>query len=249
MNFLSLLKRRIIYNLKKKINVDCDFFISKSIDELFFYYGSDKSNKFKYTNKSGHGYSKFYEKYLKKIKNKKLNILEIGSYSGSSAAAFKKYFPKSKIYCFDINISNFKYFSKDIKVFGLDIKNKNSINKTLKKIIKNNNSEYFDLIVDDGSHNLSDMLFAFKSLFKHLSKDGFYVIEDYMLPNKYKYNRDIKDILIDKMLSHLIKKKLFNSKTLNKMDQINFHKKIKKIYIGKGKLIDSNICFIKKKSK
>ena len=45
-----------------------------------------KSNK-------GHGYSIFYEKKLEKFKNKKINILEIGSYAGASAAAFAKYFP------------------------------------------------------------------------------------------------------------------------------------------------------------
>ena len=245
MNFLSLFKRKIIFNFKRKINIDLDA-VSDNLDQLFFNYGSDKSNKFKYTNKSGHGYSKYYEKYLKKKKNKKLNILEIGSYSGASAAAFKKYFPKSKIYCFDINISNFKYFSKDIKVFGLDIKNEISIHKILKKLTKGKKLEYFDLIIDDGSHNLSDILFAFKYLFKHLKKDGFYIIEDYMLPNLYKYNRDINDILVDDMLKHLIKKKTFNSNIINETDQIFFQKKIEKIYLEKGRLKESNICFIKK---
>ena len=79
MNFLSLFKRKIIFNFKRKINIDLDA-VSDNLDQLFFNYGSDKSNKFKYTNKSGHGYFKYYEKYLKKKKNKKLNILEIGSY-------------------------------------------------------------------------------------------------------------------------------------------------------------------------
>lgn len=246
MNFLSLFKRKIIYNFKKKINIDQDSFISNNLDQLLFYYGSDKSNRFKYQNKSGHGYSKFYEKYLKKKKKKRLNILEIGSYSGASAAAFKKYFSNSKIYCFDINISNFKYYSKDIKVFGLDINNKISIDKIFKKLTKGKKLEYFDLIIDDGSHNLSDILFAFKYLFKYLRKDGFYIIEDYMLPNKYKHNRDVEDILVNNMLKYLIKKKIFNSNILSKKDQIFFHKKIKKIYLEKGRLKESNICFIKR---
>ena len=246
MNFLSLLKRKIIFNFKKKINIDQDSFISNDLDQLFFHYGSDKSNKFKHTNKSGHGYSKFYKKYLKKKKNKRLNILEIGSYSGASAAAFKKYFSKSKIYCFDINISNFKYHSKDITVFGLDIKNKVSIDKILKKIVKRRKLEYFDFIIDDGSHNLSDMLFAFKYLFKKLKKNGFYIIEDYKLPNLYKYNRDVDDILVDNMLKYLINKKTFNSNIISEADQIFFKKKIKKIYLEKGRLKESNICFIKK---
>ena len=33
-------------------------------------------------------------------------------------------FQKSKIFCFDINISNFKFTSKQISVYGIDIKNK-----------------------------------------------------------------------------------------------------------------------------
>ena len=67
-----------------------------------------------------------------------------------------------------------------------------------------------------------------------------------MLPNLYKYNRDINDILVDDMLKHLIKKKTFNSNIINETDQIFFQKKIEKIYLEKGRLKESNICFIKK---
>ena len=79
---------------------------------LFHYYGSDKANIFKKNNKKGHGFSKFYEKHFKKFEKKNINILEIGSYAGASAAAFLKYFQNSKVFCFDINISNFKYSFK-----------------------------------------------------------------------------------------------------------------------------------------
>lgn len=246
MNFFSLFKRKLVYKFKKKINLDFDNINLDSLDKLFNHYGSDKANIFKENDKIGHGYSKFYEKKLEKFKDKQINILEIGSYSGASAAAFIKHFPNSKVFCFDINISNFKYYSKDIKVFGLDINNKISIDKIFKKLTKGKKLEYFDLIIDDGSHNLSDILFAFKYLFKYLRKDGFYIIEDYMLPNKYKHNRDVEDILVNNMLKYLIKKKIFNSNILSKKDQIFFHKKIKKIYLEKGRLKESNICFIKR---
>ena len=46
-----------------------------------------------------------------------------------SAAAFVKYLPNANIYCFDINISNFKYKSKNIHVFGVDIKDEEKIKK------------------------------------------------------------------------------------------------------------------------
>ena len=123
MNFFSLFKRNLIYKFKKKISIDKDNIIPKSIDYLFHEYGSDKANIFKLNQKLGHGFSIFYEKKLEKYKDKKINILEIGSYAGASAAAFVKYFPNSKVYCFDVNISNFKYKSKNIDVFGIDINN------------------------------------------------------------------------------------------------------------------------------
>ena len=72
----------------------------------------------------GHGFSKFYENHLEIFKNKKIKILEIGSYSGASAAAFVKYFPNSEIYCLDINLLNFKYSSKKIYPFGIRFFNK-----------------------------------------------------------------------------------------------------------------------------
>ena len=53
MNFFSLFKRKLIYNLKKKISVDKDELNLNSLDALFHHYGSDKANIFKSTNKKG----------------------------------------------------------------------------------------------------------------------------------------------------------------------------------------------------
>ena len=105
---------------------------SDSLDKLFHYYGSDKANIFKKTQSKGHGYSIYYNKKLEEFKNKRINILEIGSYAGASAAAFIKYFSNSNVFCFDINISNFEYKSKKIHVFGLDIKNEKKNKKSFK---------------------------------------------------------------------------------------------------------------------
>ena len=67
-----------------------------------------------------------------------------------------------------------------------------------------------------------------------------------MFPNYYEYNRDVKDVFVDKMISYLLKKKYFKSNIINKNDQIYFHKNIKSIYREGGRLKDSNICFIRK---
>ena len=247
MNFLSLFKRKLIFKLKKKINIDNQTVDNNSLDNLLQFFGSDKANKFlKNKNSQGHGYSDHYTNELKNLKEKKMNILEIGSYSGASAAAFTKFFFNSKIFCFDINISNFKYSSKNIEVYGLDINNQKDLQKVLKKIFSTHNFKNFDLIIDDGSHNLSDILFSFNFFFKYLNKKGFFILEDYKLPNYYDYNKNVDDILIDELIKKLQLKKKFNSSIINEKDQIYLINNIKRIKIYKGNLVDSDICFIQK---
>ena len=246
MNFFSLFKRNLIFKFKKKIPIDDDSIISKSLDYLFHEYGSDKANVFKLNQQPGHGYSIYYEKKLEPYKNKNLNILEIGSYAGASAAAFTKYLPKSKVYCFDVNISNFKYKSKNIYVYGIDINNSKKVVKTLNKIFLEQNFNQFDLIIDDGSHNLSDILRSLKIFFKYVKKKGLYIIEDYKHPNYYKYNRNIDHLLVDQIFESLNRKKFFNSNILNDNDQKELINSIKRIETFKGNLNDSDISFITK---
>jgi len=247
LNLFSLFKRNLIYKFKKKTSIDIDNIKFNSLDELFHHYGSDKANIFKLNNKSGHGFSRFYEKNFMKFKDKKINILEIGSYAGGSAAAFVKYFPNINIFCFDINISNFKYKSKNIHVFGIDINNEKKIIKILESIFLQYNFDGFDFIIDDGSHNLSDILNGLKFFFKHLKSNGIYIIEDFKHPNYYTYNRNINHIFIDELLNNLQNKKISTSNVFAKNDQIYLINQIEKIESYRGNLDDSDIVFINKK--
>ena len=117
------------------------------------------------------------KKPIKKVtvKQDKIKVLEIGSYAGASAAAFAKYFKNASIFCLDINISNFIYSSKRIQVYGLDINNEKQLNKILKKISLETDSNFFDIIIDDGSHYLSDILFSLKFLFRYINRGGLYI--------------------------------------------------------------------------
>jgi len=246
LNFFSLFKRNLIYKLKKKVSIDTDQINFENLDNLFHYYGSDKANFFKLTNKAGHGFSKFYEKKLEKYKEKKINILEIGSYAGASAAAFAKYLPNSKIFCFDINISNFKYKSKNIHVFGVDINNKKKIQTILTSIFSQHNFNEFDLIIDDGSHNLSDLLISFKLFFKILKSGGLFIIEDLKHPNYYEYNKDINHIFMNDFLNNLSSKKKTLSNIFNEKEQEELMNTIEKVENFKGNLDSSDISFITK---
>ena len=132
MNFFSLFKRKLIYKFKKKTLIDNDNLNSDSLDYLLHQYGSDKANIFKKNLNKGHGYSLFYEKKLAKFKSKNINILELGSYSGASAALQNIF--RGQYICFDVNISNFIYKSKQIHVYGVMLQMK-KLNKYPRYII------------------------------------------------------------------------------------------------------------------
>ena len=246
MNFLSLYKRFFIYLLKRKKNIDKDYFSRKDFEELFSYYGSDKASNWKNIKNSGHGYSKFYQNKLIKFKDLPIKILEIGSYSGASAASFAKFFPNSKIYCLDINISNFKYKSNQINVFGIDVANEKSKNKFLKLIENESNEPFFDIIIDDGSHLLSDILNSLKDYFELLKPNGFYIIEDYMHPNYFDHLKDIDHVLVDNLIDCLNKKEFFTSKIFSKKEQKLLFNNIKSLEKFSGNLEESKIVFIEK---
>jgi len=246
LNFLSLYKRQVFFFFKKKINIDLDFSSKKlSLEKLFIKYGSDKAS-FWHKKKNGHGYTKFYLKHLEKLKYKKINILEIGSYAGASAAAFSKFFPNSKIICLDVNISNFKYTSKKIKVFGLDATKENSVNDFFKKIKISFDQEYFDIFIDDGSHKQDDVLQTLSIFFKSLKPNGFYIIEDYKHMNYLKHLSTPNEPKIDKLIINIEKKKIFKSKILKSSFQNELFRKVKIINYYKGLSKISNIVFFKK---
>ena len=257
MNLFRKFKRHLIYKLKKKIDIDniSKDFNASNLDEIFAYFGSDKAKVIqtgvreidkKKNEITGHGYSNFYEKHLNIFKNNKVNILEIGSYSGSSAASFAKYFPQSNIYCLDINITNFNISSKNIKVFGLDVANTKMLDSFFKSINASNNFEFFDIIIDDGSHKLSDILKSINFFYKNLKPNGFYIIEDFKFPNYYKHLDDCKEIKIDELLSFISNKKVFKSNIIN-LEMVQYLiDRTNQIFSYKGLLSHSDIAFLKK---
>ena len=246
MNFFSLYKRNFLYKIKKKINIDLEIDLKKnSLENLFSYYGTDKANLWGKNKTKGHGYSKYYEKHLFQLKEKTINLLEIGSFSGSSAASFAKYFPKANIFCIDINISNFKFYSKRIDVFGMDVSNYKSILNFYKKINLTKEESFFDIIIDDGSHKLSDILFTLNNFFQNLNKGGFYIIEDFKFPNYFKHLNDTDEIMIDELIEKIENKKDFHSNIISK-EVLRSLKNNTKINCYKGNSGYSDIVFIQK---
>jgi len=247
LNFFSLIKRNFLYKFKKKIDIDKDLIKDDTLDNLFSHYNTDKANFINNGKDKGHGYAKFYEKHLTKFKYQKINILEIGSFAGASAAAFVKFFPNAQVYCLDINLLNFKYSSKKIHTFGVNTSDKKMISNLLLKIDFFNSIKKFDIIIDDGSHKLSDQLKALDFFYKYVSNEGFYIIEDYKFPNYFDHLNDVNDLKINELITRINNKETINSKLISQNTIKNIIENNNKIFEYKGNTENSDVVFFEKK--
>ena len=249
--------KKLVFLLKKKIDLDLEKLDSLSLNELFNHFETDKGTAVKnpysknidaaHDTLVGHGYAEFYEFYFNHIKNKEIKLLEIGTWKGASIASFYHYFDKAIIFCLDRNYK-FQFKSNRINFFYCDTRNVNDI-KNFENLLANKKAELLDIIIDDASHIYSDILINFKNFFKKVRSGGFYVIEDF---NHYKYYSYLDDtssvsLKIEEIFQHLKLKKIFESPILNKDFQHYCFNNILEITIHKGIQNDSYIAFIKKK--
>ena len=254
-----ILPFKFLYNyfyMDKKKNLDDfslknSFLFSKNLNFLFEFFNSDKGEKYinQYTHPSkrdnikikAHGYSKFYEKVFLEFKDKKINILEIGSFYGNASAAMFFYFRNANIFGADINPDMFNYTSKRIKSFFVNSSSISSIQKNIldKKI------EY-KIIIEDASHMLKDQIISLFYLFPILESGGYFIVEELDFPEKREDMRvgqefpDLKSIL-----KNIQEKKDFNSKYINKNLKEYFLNNIETIDVFKGNI--NEIAIIKKK--
>ena len=125
--------------------------------------------------------------YKFKLIDKKLSILEIGSYEGLSTVFFLKVLKNSSIICvdpffdfeenkdknFNIVYENFKFNTRDfqdrMKLYKL----------TSDECFAKNLSQKFDLIFIDGSHHCDSVFKDANNSFKALNKGGFIIFDDF----------------------------------------------------------------------
>lgn len=137
----------------------------KSLDEIALLCGTDKSS-------DHHNYCVKYEKYLPFERDDKLNILEIGVQKGQSLRMWKEYYSNSTVVGVDIDVSCTKFNDHRINI---EIGNQIDV-AFLKNVIEK--YQYFDLVIDDGSHINSDVIFSFEHLFPAIKTHGIYIVED-----------------------------------------------------------------------
>ena len=138
-------------------------------------YNTKKNSKY-------NNYGKYYEKYLNNYINKQISYLEIGVSRGDSLFAMHEYFNNAEVIV-GIDINPYSITFQQNNIFVEIGKQNNEL--FLKKV----NDKYgsFDVIIDDGSHELDDILASFNTLFPLLNDKGVYIIENTVNIRDYLY--------------------------------------------------------------
>ncbi len=129
--------------------------------------------------KEGHGiwkwehYFDIYHSHFARFIGRKVNILEIGIYSGGSLQMWRSYFGEgSHIYGVDIEEACKSYESDHVSVIIGDQADRafwKSFNATNKEI---------DIIIDDGGHTPEQQQITLEETLSHLRPGGVYLCED-----------------------------------------------------------------------
>lgn len=158
--------------------------------EIMYRNYSDKSSLHKH-----HNYSLIYDEMFGKLRNRKINILEIGIGSvnptipsnmtggelgriyrpGASIRGWYEYFPNANIYCCDIDRDILNFEEDRIHGFYMDQTDEENIKNVLNNVLGNIK---FDIIIDDGLHWFPVNCNVMHHLLPKLKKGGYYVIED-----------------------------------------------------------------------
>ena len=116
-----------------------------------------------------HNYIQYiYDEEFSKIRTSAKCIVEIGVYQGESLKLWKQFFSNASIVGIDKN---------PLEVDGcVTILADQSSSEDMNKLM--NTLGDVDLIIDDGSHRMSDQQITFATLFQKVSVGGIFVIED-----------------------------------------------------------------------
>jgi hypothetical protein len=139
----------------------------KSTRELFY--------NLKKVSKKWENYFEIYDKILPQFVGKNPTMLIIGVAQGGCIEMFSEYFDNQcTIYAIDYNkdFLDHKYDNPNVFLSCGDQADHENWNAFLK-----DNPKY-DIIIDDGGHEMTQQIVTLERTFKHLNDDGIYVVED-----------------------------------------------------------------------
>lgn len=193
---------------------------SSKLIELYKKYNSFVDVEYPSDKNSYHTYIEdVYEECLTPYRNKKINFLEIGVAWGGSIRLWSEYFKYAIIYGIDNFSSGEIYKNKNIDL--INGKN-NKINILVEDAYLEetaNKLPNFDIIIDDGPHDLRSQKLAIRYYLPKLNKDGIMFIEDipidfdYDIKNEFLNSHPIMQDLLNEIPNDMYEYKIFDLRT------------------------------------
>lgn len=141
------------------------------LEQLFDKHGCDKGSK--------HKYHTIYESIFEPLRDKEINILEIGVFDGASLKVWLDYFPNANIYGIDLFS---RVAMEDVQVLNEErcqaIKGDSTNIATAELVKKQWPDVKFDIIIDDALHVPEANAKTMHNFFPLLKENGMYSIED-----------------------------------------------------------------------
>ena len=118
---------------------------------------------------TSHSYGAVYSSLFRDLKEKPLDLLEIGFDCAASLLAYAEYFKEASIYGLDIQDHRLQ-----------EVKNHQRIQTHIGDALKEKNSfqKYYDIIIEDASHEVDHQIQHFFDFAPFVKPGGLYIIED-----------------------------------------------------------------------
>ena len=123
-----------------------------------------------------HSYLLIYDQIFSGRRAAVQNVLEIGVLRGGSMRMWRDYFPNAQVFGIDLTVQCPTICQEPRVSIVMD----NAYQQNVVDLLSN---KKYDLIVDDGSHELLDIFFFIKEYAKLLTPKGVMVIEDIQNPD------------------------------------------------------------------
>ena len=140
------------------------------LQKLARIYGTDKG--------MGHQFMRHYQHHLRSFKWKRMRMLEIGVggyedplQGGASLRMWRRYFPLGRIWAIDIHDKQF-HAERRIQIWQGSQREAPFLEQLVQEM------GHVDVVIDDGSHFVEDVITSFEVLFPLLRDGGIYVVED-----------------------------------------------------------------------
>jgi len=118
-------------------------------------------------------YFPVYEKHFGRLREKPIKVLEIGILNGGSLEMWRHYFgPDAEIVGIDINPA-----CKEHEFPGVHVRIGDQSDEQFLQSLLDEFGE-FDLVIDDGSHQVAHVKKTFEYLYPRIASNGIYFIED-----------------------------------------------------------------------